>query len=107
MPTKDVPIKLTDGEERVLRFDWGALCRFEEEFGYSVLSIATKIGTGEISFLDITRAIWVGLLHEEKPLSLNKIKKLLTNDDFFEYMEAVAKVISESIPEEKDSAKKV
>ena len=107
MPTKSVPIKLTDGKERVLRFDWEALCRFEEEFGYSVLNIATKIGTGAISFLDITRAIWVGLLHEEKPLSFNKIKKLLDNDDFFEYMEAVAKVISEAIPEERGSAKKV
>ena len=107
MSTKSVPIKLTDGKERVLRFTWDALCRFEEEFGYSVIEVGSRLGSGNISFLDVTRAIWAGLLHEEKPLSLLEVKKLLTLDDFFDYLKAVSPAISEAIPEEKEKGKNV
>lgn len=105
MPTKSVPIKLKDGKERVLRFDWGALCRFEREFGYSIIDVATKIGTGKISFLDATNVIWAGLLHEEKPMTLRQVEKLLVLDDFFDYLKAIGEAVSEAIPEEKESAK--
>lgn len=105
MPTKSVPIKLADGKERVLRFDWSALCRFEREFGYSVIDVATKIGTGKISFLDATNVIWAGLLHEEKPMSLATVEKLLTLDDFFSYLKAIGEAIGEAIPDEKEAVK--
>ena len=107
MPTKSVPIKLTDGKERVLRFDWDALCRFEEEFGYSVIEVGKRLGMGTINFLDVTRAIWVGLLHEEKPMSLLEVRKLLSVDDFFHYLKAVSPAISEAIPEDKGAGKNV
>lgn len=107
MPTKSVPIKLTDGKERVLRFDWDALCRFEEEFGYSVIEVGRRLGTGEINFLDVTRAIWVGLLHEEKAMPLLEVRKLLSIDDFFHYLKAISPAISEAIPEEKKTGKNV
>ena len=105
MPTKPVPIKLADGKDRVLRFDWEALCKFEEEFGYSVIDVVKKVSAGSISFLDITRAIWAGLLHEERHLPLIQIKKLLTHTDFFKYLEAVSAAITEAIPEEKGAEK--
>ena len=107
MPTKSVPIKLTDGKERVLRFDWDALCRFEEEFRYSVIDVGKRLGIGEVSFLDATRIIWVGLLHEDKPMSFIEVRKLLNLDDFFEYLKAIGEAISEAIPTEKETAKKV
>lgn len=106
MPTKPVPIKLTDGKERVLRYDWEALCRFEEAFGYSIIEVGKRLGVGEINFLDATRAIWAGLLHEEKQMSLREVRKLLSLDDFFTYLKALGPAISEAIPEEKESAKK-
>ena len=107
MATKSVPIKLTDGKERVLRFDWDALCRFEEEFGYSVIEVGKRLGVGNISFLDVTRAIWAGLLHEEKPMSIREVRKLLSLDDFFHYLKAISPAISEAIPEEKGTGKNV
>ena len=107
MPTKSVPIKLTDGKERVLRFDWDALCRFEEEFGYSVIEVGKRLGVGNISFLDVTRAIWAGLLHMEKPMSIREVRKLLSLDDFFHYLKAIGPAISEAIPEEKGAGKNV
>ena len=106
MPTKSIPIKLSDGKERVLRFDWGALCRFEEEFGYSIIEVGKRISSGVINFLDVTRAIWIGLLHEEKPMSLIEVKKLLSLDDFFLYLKAIGEAITQAIPEEKESGKK-
>jgi len=106
MPTKSVPIKLTDGKERVLRLDWEALCRFEEEFGYSIIEIGKRLGSGTINFLDATRAIWTGLLHEEKPMSLPEVRNLLSVDDFFGYLKAIGEAITEAIPSEKGSAKK-
>lgn len=106
MSTKDVPIKLTDGKERVLRFDWGALCRFEREFGYSVIDVGAKLGGGKVSFLDATNVIYAGLLHEEKPMSLAEVQELLVVDDFFDYLKAMGEAIAEAIPEEKKSAKK-
>lgn len=107
MPTKSTPIKLSDGKERELRFDWGALCRFEEEFGYSIIEVGKRISAGVINFLDATRAIWVGLLHEEKSMALIEVKKLLSLDDFFHYLKALGAAITEAIPEEKESEKKV
>ena len=107
MPTKSVPIKLTDGKERTLRLDWEAVCRFEEDFGYSVIEVGKRIGTGTINFLDVTRVIWAGLLYEDKPMSLIELKKLLSLDDFFDYLNALGKAISEAIPSEKKSEKNV
>jgi len=106
MPTKDVPIKLTDGKERMLRFDWGALCRFEREFGYSVIDVGKRLGAGSISFVDATNVIWAGLLHEDKPMSLPEVQELLDVNDFFDYLKAIGEAITEAIPEEKKSAKK-
>ena len=106
MPTKSVPIKLKDGKERVLRFDWGALCRFEREFGHSIIDVGKKLGVGEISFVDATNVIWTGLLHEEKPMSLAEVQELLSVDDFFDYLKAIGEAITEAIPSEKVSAKK-
>ena len=105
MPTKSVPIKLKDGTERVLRLDWEALCRFEEEFGYSVIEIGKRLGLGTINLLDATRAIWAGLLHEEKPMSLQEVRKLCILDDFFDYLKAIGEAITEAIPSEKKSVK--
>lgn len=105
MSTKPVPIKLTDGKERVLRFEWEALCRFEEEFGYSVLEVGKRLGIGEINFLDVTRAIWAGLLHEENPMAMREVRKLLSLNDFFHYLKAISPAISEAIPEEKETGK--
>ena len=107
MATKSVPIKLKDNKERVLRFDWDALCRFEEEFGYSVIEVGKRLGVGNISFLDVTRAVWAGLLHEEKPMSIREVRKLLSLDDFFHYLKAISPAISEAIPEEKAIRKNV
>ena len=107
MPTKSVPIKLKDGKERVLRFDWSALCRFEREFGYSVIDVGAKLGTGKVSFVDATNVIWAGLLHEEKPMTLREVEKLLDLDDFFDYLKAIGEAISEAIPEEKETTKNV
>ncbi len=105
MPTKSVPIKLKDGKERVLRFDWSALCRFEREFGYSVIDVGKRLGSGSINFVDATNVIWAGLLHEQKPMSLHAVEKLLDLDDFFEYLKAIGEAVSEAIPEEKETAK--
>ena len=106
MPTKSTPIKLSDGKERELRFDWGALCRFEREFGFSVIEVGKRLGLGNINFVDATNVIWAGLLHEEKPMSLGAVEKLLDLDDFFLYLKAIGEAITEAIPEEKESEKK-
>ena len=98
MPTKSVPIKLTDGKERVLRF--------EREFGYSVIDVGKKLGESKISFIDATNVIWAGLLHEEKPMSLAEVQELLVVDDFFDYLKAIGEAITEAIPTEKGSTKK-
>jgi len=107
MSTKEVPIKLKDGKERTLRFDWGALCRFEREFGYSVIDVGKRLGVGTVNFVDATNVIWVGLLHEVNPMSLRDVEKLLNLDDFFDYLKALGEAISEAIPTEEKSGKNV
>ena len=105
MPTKSIPIKLSDGKERALRFDWSALCRFEREFGFSVIEVGKRLGSGSINFVDATNVIWTGLLHEENPMSLKEVEKLLDLDDFFHYLKTIGEAITGAIPEEKEAGK--
>ena len=99
MTTKIIPITLKDGKERELRLDWSSLCRFEREFGISVIEVGRKFGVGKVNFLDVTNIIWVALLHEEKPLTLPEVEKLCDENEFFVYLKVIAQVIEEAIPE--------
>lgn len=98
MTTKSIPITLKDGKERELRFDWASLCRFEREFGYSIVEVGRRFGSGKISFVDATNVLWAALLHEEKPLTLIEVEELCDEKEFFNYLKIIAKVIEESIP---------
>ncbi len=98
MTTKRIPITLKDGKERELLFDWASLCRFEREFGCSVIEVGRKFGVGKVNFLDVTNVIWTALLHEEKPLSLTEVERLCDEKDFFKYLKVIAEVIEEAIP---------
>ncbi len=99
MPTKAIPITLKDGKERELLFDWASLCRFEREFGYSVVEIGRDFGGGNVSFVKVTNVIWAAQLHEEEPLTLVQVESLCDEKDFFSYCKIIAKVIAEAIPE--------
>ena len=98
MTTKRIPITLKDGKERELCLDWASLCRFEREFGCSVIEIGRQFGAGKVKFIDVTNVIWVALLHEENPLTLPEVEKLCEQKDFFKYLKVIAEVIEEAIP---------
>ncbi len=99
MTTKNIPITLKDGKERELRLDWSSLCRFEREFGFSVVELGRRFATGNVNFVDVTNVLWVALLHEEKPLTLTEVEKLCDEKEFFAYLKVIAEVIEEAIPE--------
>ena len=107
MSTKSVPIKLTDGKERELRFDWKTLCRFEREFGFSVIEVGKRLGMGTINLVDATNIIWAGLLHEEKQMSLREVEELLTIDDLLIYLKVIGEAITQAIPSEEKPGKNV
>ncbi len=98
MPTKKIPITLKDGKERELRLDWSSLCRFEREFGFSVVEIGRKFGVGKVSFVDVTNVLWAALLHEENPLTLTEVESFCEEKEFFNYLKVIAQVIEEAIP---------
>lgn len=63
--TLDVP--------RQVRFNWQAICRFEEAYGMSFTNALVQ-GSGARL---ITHIVWAGLLHDEPKLTIAQVERRL------------------------------
>lgn len=63
-----------NNKEYELRYDFNAMCAFEDKFGKSISTIITEENFG----LSATRALlWAGLLQKHKGISIQKVGDLI------------------------------
>jgi len=124
MPVKSIPIELD--KKRNLRFDTNAICKLEEEldisffkiielFGVSFddIDIATKVVekgpkaisptlainmASRIKLKNLRMLLWVGLIHEDKELTLEQVGDLMDKIDSIELMEKILEAYTVAIP---------
>ncbi len=131
MPVRSIPIQLD--KRRNLRFDTNAICMLEEEldisffkivelFGVSLddIDIAEKIAekgaealspkvaidmASRIKLKNLRMLLWVGLLHEDKELTLEKVGDLMDNIDSIVLIEKILEAYSVAIPVGREAQK--
>lgn len=131
MPVKSIPIQLD--KRRNLRFDTNAICMLEDEldisffkivelFGVSFddIDVAKKVaekGTDALSpklaiemasrikLKNLRTLLWVGLLHEDKELTLEQAGDLMDNIDSIVLIEKILEAYSAAIPVGKEVEK--
>ena len=124
MPVKSIPIQLD--KRRNLRFDTNAICMLEEELGISFFKIVELFGVSfadidiakkieekgaealspevaidmasRIKLKNLRTLLWVGLLHEDKELTLEQVGNLMDNIDSIMLIEKILEAYSIAIP---------
>lgn len=81
---KEKNLKITLDKERTLKYTLNSLIKFEKLTGKSV----TEIGEN-MSMEVILALLYVGLIHEDKKLTIEKLGDMITLDKFFEINEVV------------------
>ena len=81
---KEKNLKITLDKERTLKYTLNSLIKFEKLTGRSV----TEIGEN-MSMEVILALLYVGLIHEDKKLTIEKLGDMITIDKFFEINEVV------------------
>lgn len=81
---KEKNLKITLDKERTLKYTLNSLIKFEKLTGKSV----TEIGEN-MSMEVILALLYVGLIHEDKKLTIEKLGDMITIDKFFEINEVV------------------
>lgn len=81
---KEKNLKITLDKERTLKYTLNSLIKFEKLTGRSV----TEIGEN-MSMEVILALLYVGLIHEDKKLTIEKLGDMITLDKFFEINEVV------------------
>ena len=95
-----VPITLTDGKERSLRYDFGALICIEERLGISIDKL-NELLTGSGRKLGVIRdLLWAGLIHEDKSLTPEAVAALVNPADLLTITETIAKALVASLAAE-------
>ena len=81
---KEKNLKITLDKERTLKYTLNSLIKFEKLTGKSV----TEIGEN-MSMEVILALLYVGLIHEDKKLTIEKLGDMITLVKFFEINEVV------------------
>ena len=81
---KEKNLKITLDKERTLKYTLNSLIKFEKLTGKSV----TEIGEN-MSMEVILALLYVGLIHEDKKLTIEKLGDMITIDKFFEINDVV------------------
>lgn len=131
MPVKSIPIQLD--KRRNLRFDTNAICMLENELDISFFKIVELFGVS-FDDIDITEKIaekgadalspkvaiemasriklknlrmllWIGLLHEDKDLTLEQVGSLMDDIDSIVLIEKILEAYSAAIPVGKEVEK--
>ncbi len=131
MPIKSIPIQLD--KKRYLRFDTNAICMLEEELDISFFKIVELFGVSfddidiakniakketdalspkvaidmasRIKLKNLRVLLWVGLLHEDKELTLEQVGDLMDNIDSIVLIEKILEAYSAAIPVGKEVRK--
>ena len=108
MPVKLISIKLD--KERQLRFAMPNLCALEDELGFSLPTLMGELTAGRVSFNNIVKLIWAGLLQVDeegnmKPdnLTFQKVRGLLNPADLEEYVLKVGEALNNAFIKKDDS----
>ena len=124
MPVKSISIELD--KKRNLRFDTNAICMLEEELDISFFKIIELFGVSfddvdvaaeivkkgtkalspkvainmasRIKLKNLRMLLWVGLLHEDKDLTLERVGELMDNIDSIVLIEKILEAYSTAIP---------
>ena len=81
---KEKNLKITLDKERTLKYTLNSLIKFEQLTGRSVTEIGENMNMETILAL-----LYVGLIHEDKKLTIEKLGDMITIDKFFEINEVV------------------
>lgn len=81
---KEKNLKITLDKERTLKYTLNSLIKFEKLTGRSVTEIGENMNMETILAL-----LYVGLIHEDKKLTIEKLGDMITLDKFFEINEVV------------------
>ena len=81
---KEKNLKITLDKERTLKYTLNSLIKFEKLTGRSVTEIGENMNMETILAL-----LHVGLIHEDKKLTIEKLGDMITIDKFFEINEVV------------------
>lgn len=81
---KEKNLKITLDKERTLKYTLNSLIKFEKLTGRSVTEIGENMNMETILAL-----LYVGLIHEDKKLTIEKLGDMITIDKFFEINEVV------------------
>lgn len=90
-----------NGQERTIRFDYNALCSFEQATGKSFLKFVDDLenqGLLSMQLSDLRALLWAGLLHEDEKLKIADVGNLLNLDDV-ECIQTVVKSLTDAIYE--------
>ena len=102
--------KVTLGDiEREVKFTTRALCRLEQELGYSVLSSEFL---SDRTIARVVKTLWAGLLHQNKDLTIDDIFELidLSGTNILQIMPVITQAFNhywgiDSAEEEKEEKK--
>lgn len=92
---------ILNGQEYTLRFDYNALCSFEQVTGKSFLKFFNDLdeqGFLSMHLSDLRALLWAGLLYDNKNLKLTDVGNLLKLYDI-ECIEAVSVALTNAISE--------
>ena len=93
MTKKTVPIVLSDGKTRHLRFDFNALIALEETLGISIANLKDAMaGPGMLKA--VRGILWAGLIHEDEALTLRVAGELIDAAKINEISAAVMDALS-------------
>lgn len=90
-----------NGQEYTLKFDYNALCSFEQATGKSFLKFFNDLeenGFLAMGLSDLRALLWAGLLDENKDLKLIDVGNLLNLDDI-ECIKTVSTALMNAINE--------
>lgn len=88
----EVEIQTTEGV-RVLKYDMNAFERMLDTFGVDPDKLPGMLSLG-LSITDLKKFVWLGLLHEDKPPTIQQVGKILRPALITEYAEAVGEAIA-------------
>lgn len=92
---KSIPIELD--KPRTLRFDFNALCSFEDATGLSVFN--PDVLTSNLSATKVRALLWAGLLDEDPGLSLKDVGVMLSSGNLSAITAKITAAIKAQTPE--------
>lgn len=78
-------------KKRNLKFNFNAICNFEEATGKSIASLGE---TKEFKMSDLRALLWAGLVHEDPDLTIEEAGELFDYAESFQY---VSEKITEAV----------